>query len=510
MEKQMKDFYQYIDMVLRRKWLFIIPALLISLAGVFLAATLPPSYRSTTVIMVERQQVPEAYVTPTDKTPFNQRLNTMRQQVMSRPKLEKIINDFHLYQDIPSLNPFIAALKRVGINIKARPLTKEEMLDRMIGDIDARVIGGSSGDAFSISYTGTDPNVTMQVTNTLASLFIEENLKAREQYAEGTADFISNELENAKKDLETQEREVKAFKERYMGALPQELDANLRTLDRLQTELQSITVNEKSAEDRQVMLEAQLNQPLDASGPTGLPAPDALAVELQKQQHELARLLSIYNENYPDVIFTRKRINELKGLLVKSGDANGVKTKDLLPPEARNPVVYKDLMNAKAQADALKESEAQVRKQIKEYEKRVEVTPANEQRFANLSRDYNISLKNYQTLLEKKMNAKLSENLEKREKGERFTIIDPANTPEKPYKPNRVAIALVSVIGGFGAGIGLILLFEHLNPAFSRAEDLEEALKLPVLAVIPEFSSGRKVKSAKNLSLIKGKKAGAI
>lgn len=508
MEKQFKDIYQYIDLILRRKWLFIIPALLIAFTGAFLAATLPPYYRSTTVIMVERQQVPEAYVTPTDKTPFNQRLNTMRQQVMSRPKLEKIINDFHLYQDGPSLNPIAAVLKRVGFKIKTRPLTKEEMLDRMVSDIDARVIAGSSGDAFSISYTGTDPNITMQVTNTLASLFIEENLKAREQYAEGTADFLSNELENAKKDLENQEGHVKAFKEKYMGALPQELDANLKTLDRLQTDLQSITAGEKSAEDRLSMLEAQLNQPFEASA--GAAAPDTLAVEIQKQQRELTRLLSTYNENYPDVIIARKRIAELKGLVEKSNGTNEVKIKDLPPPEARNPLVYKDLMKVRAEVDSLKEREAQVRKQMKDYEKRVAVTPANEQRFAELSRDYNISLKNYQSLLEKKMNAKLSENLEKREKGERFTIIDPANTPEKPYKPNRFAIALISVFGGLGTGIGIVLLVEYLNPAFSRQEELEEALRIPVLAVIPEFSSGQKVKSVRNLSLIKGKKAGAL
>ncbi len=506
METQLKAFYRQLDVILRRKWLFIMPAVLISVVGIFLAETLQAYYRSSTIIMVERQQVPESYVTPADKTPFNQRLNTMRQQVMSRPKLEKIINDFHLYQNAPAGNPFVAVLKKIGINMNIKPLTKEEMLDKMASDIDARVIGGSSGDAFSISYIGTDPNVTMQVTNTLASLFIEENLKAREEYAEGTAEFLSHELDNARKGLESQEKAVKAFKEKYMGGLPQELDANLRTLDRLQSELLSITAAEKNSKDRKAMLEAQLNQSFDAPAS----APDSSALELRKQQHELARLLSIYNENYPDVIIAKKRVSELQALMKRSSGAGEVKVADVAPPEVRNPLVYKDLMNTRAELDSLREREKQVSKQIKDYEKRVELTPANEQKFDELSRDYNVSLKNYQTLLEKKMNAKLSENLEKREKGERFTIIDPANTPEKPYKPNRLAIAILSVFGGLGAGLGLVLLVEYMNPAFSRQEDLEEALRLPVLAIIPEFSSGKKTKSAKNLSLVKRKKAGAI
>ncbi len=518
MELQQTNFYYYFDMISRRRRLVIIPVLLCTFAGVLLAMTLPPYYRSTTTILVEKQQIPEAYVQSTDKTPFNQRLNTLRQQIMSRQKLERIINDFHLYQDGVSRNPLIVILNRLGLKIKTKPLSKEGILNRMADDVEAKVIGGSSGDAFSISYVGNDPNITMQVTNMLASLFIEENLKSREQYAAGTSDFLANELENAKRELEAQERAVRAYKEKYMGALPQELETNLRTLDRLQMELQSINIEEKNAEDRNLMLEAQLNQP--AGTPVSVSPvipPNPLAAELQKLQHDLAYLLSTYKENYPDVVIAKKRINELKQLLARSGknneqNANDKKNDEFeeVRPEVRNPELYNNMVAVKTHLANLKQREAEVRKQIKGFEKRVAETPANEQKFVDLSRDYNISLKNYQVLLEKKLNAKLSENLEKRQKGERFTIIDPANLPDMPFKPNRTVIALMGIIAGLGTGIGLVLFFEFINPVFRKPEDFEGVVDLTVLALIPMFSSVSRKKYGRNLGLVKEKKSGGL
>lgn len=501
MERVQTDIHYYIDLVSRRRWLIGVPTVVLTALGLALAVSLPSYYRSTTVIMVEKQQVPEAYVTPTDKTPFNQRLNTLRQQIMSRPKLEKIINDYHLYQDGLSGSPVTAALKRLGLNVKTGPGSKEGVLDRMSDDIDAKVIGGSAGDAFSISYSSTDPNVAMQVTNTLASLFIEENLKAREEYAEGTSDFLADELANAKKTLEIQERAVRAYKEKYMGALPQELDSNLRTLDRLQAELQTVVNEEKGDEDRRIILDRELGH-----SASGARVQNPLAGELAKLQENLASLLSMYKEDYPDVVMTRKRIKEIKALLAKNESESNQGELEEVRPEVRNPEVYNNLMSVKSRISALKLRESEIRKQLKSLEGRVEQTPANEQRFADLRRDYDISLKNYQTLLEKKLNAKLSENLEKRQKGERFSVIDPANLPEKPFKPRRTFIAIFGLAAGLGTGLGLAMLLDFMNPAFRRPEDFEGVLNLPVLAAIPEFSTARG--ASNGLKMVKGGKAG--
>lgn len=491
MQETLNQIKNYWEAVWRRKWLVILPVLLCTAASVFTAVRLPSYYRSTTTILVEHQQIPEEYVTPTNRTPFGQRLQTIRQQILSRPTMEKIIDDFHLYQGSGGGGGVSALINRVlGRKTTDAPV-KEAIIEQMGKDIEVSVIGGQRGDAFSISYTGTDPYLVMQVTSTLTSLFIEENLKVREQYAEGTSEFLTNELESAKKELESQERAVRNFKEKFMGGLPQQLETNLRTLDRLQLDLQNVRADIKNAEDRKILLESQLNQ--TASGTQQAPgvAVDPLAAELERLQHDLSTLLANYKENYPDVITARRRINEIKELMSRPKEAaKEKKLDDLAPPspDVRNPAVYNNLVTVKSQLATLRHREAEITKQIGFFEKRVEDTPAIEQKFADLRRDYDISLRNYQTLLEKKLHAKLSENLEKRQKGERFTIIDPANLPERPFKPNRPAVAFLGPLAGLGIGVGFVFLLEFFNPAFRKPEDFEGVLQIKVLSTIPEFS----------------------
>jgi len=495
MQETLNQIKKYLEAVWRRKWLVILPTLLFAAVSVFIAATLPSHYRSTTTILVEQQQIPEEYVTPTNRTPFGQRLQTIRQQILSRPNLKKIINDFNLYQNKGGGGWISGAMSRItGKEANDSP-AQEAVFEQMSRDIEVNVIGGQRGDAFSISYTGSDPYTVMQVTSTLASLFIEENLKVREQYAEGTSEFLTNELESAKKELDSQESAVRSFKEKFMGGLPQQLETNLRALDRLQMDIQNVRADIKSAEDRKILLESQLNQ--SASG-TLQEGPgvfvDPLAAELTRLQHDLGALLANYNENYPDVITTRRRIDELKALLSKPRERSGVNRDDslaTLSPEIRNPTAYNNLVTVKSQLAALRQREADIIKQIGFFDRRVENTPAIEQRFADLRRDYEISLRNYQTLLEKKLHAKLSENLEKRQKGERFTILDPANLPERPFKPNRPAVALMGPLGGMSLGVALVLLLESLTPVFRTREELSAEVDMPVLATIPLFASSK-------------------
>lgn len=467
------NFLSFLEAAYRRKWFVAAPVVLCTAAAAIVAVLLPSHYRSSTLILVEQQQVSTSYVTPTDATPFNQRLNTIRQQILSRPNLEKIIKNFDLYSG------------------DGTQLAKEDAIARLVSKIEVKLIGERRAeDAFSISFSGTDPYTTMQVASTLASMFIEENLKRREQYAEGTTGFLSDELEQAKSELEKQEQAVRTFKEKYMGGLPQQLEANLRTLDRLQLELQSVKLDLKSAEDKKALLESPLNQTNTMSAAPGAPA-NPLVSELESRQRELAGLLSAYNENYPDVIITRRRIEELRQLLTSSseGAQPAPQSNKVISAQVRNPEAYNNLLNAESQIKALKNRESDIRRQISMLERRVDATPANEQRFADLNRDYQISLNNYQSLLEKRLNARLAENLEKRQKGERFRIINPANLPERPYKPNRPLVVMAGAGIGAGIGFGLVFLLEFLNPAFKRPEDFEGVLDMDLLATVPAFDS---------------------
>ncbi len=498
MEQPKKTFFDQLAIFSYRKWLFIIPLMLGTAIGLAVSLTLPKYYSSMTLILAEEQQVPEQYVTPTDKTPFSQRLNVITQQILSRTKLQQIAREFNLYQSsTPSM------LSRISSFIfspqdEEHPLS-EDLIEGMRKDIKFEVVtdinpparrgaSGNAGNAFTITYTGRDPETTMKVTNTVASLFIEENLKVREQYAEGTSEFLSNELEKSKGEVEGYERAIKSFKEAHMGGLPEQLDSNLRTLDRLQIELQNVSANLKGAEDRRIFLEEQLR-----NSPAGQPP---LALELDRMRSELASLRSVYKEGYPDVQILKKRIADLDSQAEKNRPEGAA-------PDARNSTVYGELSTVKSQIGSLRQREAQIRRQISDYERRVEFTPANEQKQSDLMRDYRISLQNYQALLEKKLDARLAENLEKRQKGAMFRVIDPANLPDSPDRPNRLLITLLGALGGGSMGTGLVFLFEILNPAFRKPEDFDGML--PVLTSIPVFSQ-RPKREATKLTVIKGRK----
>ncbi|MFQ5432908.1 MAG: GumC family protein [Nitrospinota bacterium] len=529
MNQTQPDFFGYLDILFRRKWVFILCVMIGTAVAVFIAYISPAYYRSTTFILVEQQKIPAAYVTPTDSTPFEQRLSTIQQQVMSRTNLEKIINDFHLYGEDGKRQESgpIGKLKSIiWKEVETKP-AMESIVERMRKDIEIEVSGGNRrnvGEAFRISYVGVEPEITMQVTSTLASLFIDENLKIKEQYAEGTSKFLVKELEKAKKDLTAQEAAIRKFKERRMGALPEQLDANLRTLDRLQLELQSVSESLRNSHDRRALLEEQINRLSSGatlSGATttqpGTVQPgtarrgNTLKEELAGLKRELATLLSMYKENYPDVIVARSRIKELEEQIASPtpDDAEGGAAEQSVdsPPDQTSDT-YASLSEVKSQIASLKEREARIRAQIAARAKRVEDTPANEQKLAGITRDYEITRQNYQTLLEKKLNAKLAQNLEKRQKGARFRVVDPANFPERPFKPNRQMIVLFGVVGGAGAGIGFVLLLEFLNPAFRKPEDFIGVLDQPVLVSIPVFAVSRKNGSASRSKVSNKKRRG--
>ena len=266
MEQGNKNIYEQLMIFYRRKWMLIIPVFIgITLASL-VAYLIPSYYRSTTLILVEAQQIPDAYVKSTNMSPIEEQLNTIKQQVMSRTKLEEIIDSFNLYKKEDRVKRrWNSLLKIIGIG-QSGILTKEDKVEMMRNDIEVDIIKntigftkkGGGADAFSISYASTDPKTAQHVTSNLASFFINENLKIREQHAEGTSEFINSELEKAENELKEQEKKIKDFKEKNIGVLPEQLETNLRTLDRLQMELQNIQSTLKNAEDKKLFMEGQI------------------------------------------------------------------------------------------------------------------------------------------------------------------------------------------------------------------------------------------------------------
>lgn len=478
----------YIEIVIRRKWFLIVP-FIISIIGIIIAVVIiKPAYKSTTLILVEPQKVPESYVKATVTEEVQERLNTISQQVMSRTRLESVIKEFDLYRG------------------KKDKMGSEEVVELMRKNIEIDVKGDPKKkelSAFSISFIDKNPEIAMHVTNRLASLFIEENLKAREQQAEGTTEFLENQLQELKTGLEAHETQIKAFKERYMGQLPSQLETTLRTLDRLQLDLQTTNDLLRGAEERKIILEKQLAD-FNANVSNGTiveSSADPQRVRLIELQKALSQLSAIYTERHPDIIRIKNEIAEVeKGIKggkssEKSPEAGTAEIRRRVQTTSENSLymtLSNQLMDTDADIKGLKDKQKEITKNVSSLQGRVERIPSIEQKMSVLMRDYENTRTNYQSLLNKKLDAQLAESLEKRQKGEAFRILDPANLPTKPSKPDRMKIVLVGLALGLGGGVGFVFLLEYIDSSFRKPEDVYSVVGLPVLATVPRIGIGIK------------------
>ncbi len=501
---------EYLEIFWWRKWWFFLPVFLGTAIAIMVSYTLSPQYRSSTLILVEPQKVPSAYVSSTITSSVEDRLNTISQQILSRTNLEKIIREFGLYKP-NATKP--TGLERVATSIRRRvkdilastglyeqqdasAWVPARYVERMRNATEITVIGGGGKNAFTVAYSGTDPETVRRVTNTLASLFIEENLKIRERQAEGTTQFLAGELAIAEGELQRLEQRLKEFKERHKGALPEQLDANLRTLDRFQLQLQTINSTLRTAEEKRLFYAQQLQNDTDTLVPEGSvqPSQTPRGAELEQLRRDLVRLRAQFNDTYPDIVLLKNRIKEVKEQLTS---AQPVEDIAVGVPQVKSQVastLEAQMSLLDSEINALKESGVHVREQIAAYEKRLEATYENELKTFTLTRDYDISKGNYETILTKSLNAKMSENLERKQKGEQFRVLDPANLPTEPFKPDRTKIILLGGALSGALGAGVIFLLEFLQPSFRKPEDLQRSVELATLVIIPHNSVTQKKK----------------
>jgi polysaccharide chain length determinant protein (PEP-CTERM system associated) len=432
------------------------------------------------MIIIENQKVPEDYVKGVVTGTVEDRLLMIQQLLMSRMLLSQIIE---------TVKPYKYDEQGVGI---------DPLLEKMRKSIK---ITTTKNQAFVLSFSHESPFIAQKVTATLADLLIKENLNKREQLVEGANEFLSTELTRAKRELEEREKAISEFKQANMGELPQQMEANLRALDRLQVEIYTQNEAMTGLTTRLAMIEKAMNE-YEA---TGTPTTGVLAVPARKTgqrlstlkelERKLASLSAMYKPGYPDIIQLEDEIAKLK----ETPQENEAPTDELSEPAGRtvgaNPMdaylreLARQQNEAKAEIIAVKDRLGRLRAQFKEYEGRVERTPSREQRLMVLVRDYENMQKNYQSLLDKKLNARIAENLEKRQKGEQFRIIDPANVPEKPDKPDTLLIMLAGLVIGCGVGFGMALQLDQTTKSFNYPKEIEQFLDLPLLASIPFFST---------------------
>jgi polysaccharide chain length determinant protein (PEP-CTERM system associated) len=494
------DIRQYLEIALRRKWYIIIPLVCSTVISFGIYKYLPKVYQANTLILVQPQKVPEDYVRSTTTDSVINRLNTISQEILSRTRLEKVIEEFNLYAELRNKEPMegIVEKTRKAIEVKVQDNPRNER----------------SRNSFSISYQGTDPRTVMLVTNKLASLFIEENLRVRELQAEGTSEFLTKELGGMEDQLKRKEQEIRNYRERNMGQLPQQLDANLRILERLNQQLQTTSENLRASEDRSILVQNQIDYLkkretlLITKGPgknlvtssedTGSEQPtgDPLITQLNNLKRDLSNAQAKYTASHPDVIDLKRKIEKLEaniktrqGGLTEDNPATPV----LDPASKRLLAQYTDQFNeAQLEVRRLRAEVRNLKEQIALYQKRIEDTPKREQELVLLTRDYDLLKTNYQSLLDKKIQAQMAENLERKQQGEQFKILDPARFPETPIKPDRNKILLIGVMMGLMTGLGLTWLRESLDRSLHSVSDVEVYLAIPVIATIPNLQEEKK------------------
>jgi protein tyrosine kinase modulator len=512
-----EDLGHYISILQSRKKYFVIPAIVVLCLTILVALLLPSIYESSSTILIEEQQIPQEFVKSTVTGFADQRIQSLTQQILSRVKLWEIIQQFNLYADLKE------------------KLTREEIIEKMRDDIkldtiSAEVAPGQQKKrssnrpevtiAFSISYRGKNPLTVQKVSGTLASLYLEQNLKTREAQAQSTTQFLESELKQLQERIKTLGDKITAFKGQHEGLLPEQQEFNRQQAARLEMDIKQLDTSVRSAEERKIYIEGQLatvkpDTPLIGATGERVMAP---ADRLKALEVALADLQSKFSEDHPDVRKVRREIAELKKMVGQPGGgastrrqkltqlraelaakqgkysdqhpevkklkneiallektpATAIPAKKVTEPE--NPAYISlttQIKSADADIASLRSQQAGLREKLQMYRGRLEEAPKVEQEYMALVRDYQNATQKHQEVMNKILEARISEGMEEGQKGEKFTLIDPASFPEKPVSPKRWLIFLAGVIMSLGAGFGTVAVAEHLDHSVKTSDEPE-------------------------------------
>ncbi len=507
----------YWAMAKRRRWWMFLSIFLCWTIGWIAGRLVPASYVSEAVIGVEQQQVPEQYVVPNvNNNDLQNRMQTMTQQILSRPRLQATIDRFHLYPESHGLSSLLQPadpVEHMRKDIKIELATPEKPAPGRLAPPPT---------AFKIHYAANSPELAQRVNSELTSMFIEENLKSQQQLSQSTTDFLSSELANARAKLDQQEAKVRDFKAKHFGDLPSQVQANVSILTGLQGQLQSVQVALDNARQQGLYLES-IKQQYDSADKSqnsqdSLVSSATLNKELMNLRLRLADARSKYTEDYPDIASLKDKIAKTEALKKQMEEANTSGRKsdnasdnssdksndNVASTEEVRPGSLTSIMQIRSQ---IKANELQVKnfqkraenleEEISKYRARLNLTPATEQELGDISRGYDESKANYDSLLKKQDQSQLATSLEQRQQGGQFSILDPSSLPDSPAVP----IALMCSLGGLAVGIflgfGLAAFMELTNVVIRQENDLIEVVPTRVLVGIPHLSvpgeQGRRV-----------------
>jgi polysaccharide chain length determinant protein (PEP-CTERM system associated) len=476
----------YWKMLSRRRQTIFFTALVVWVVACGVAWLLPPRYRSEASILIQQPTVPKHYVLPNIESDPEQELQTLQQRVLSRSRLQRIIDDLHLYSGgVAALMP-------------------GDAVEKMRKDIDVELTQTDSRppqlSGFTISYAGYKPGLVQQVASRLTSLFVEENLQSRQRQSENTTEFLDRQLQDARVNLNEQTQKVKAFKAQFVGQLPGELQSNLQILNGLQIRLQQANESLNRSEQQKLYLTSMLSAYRAApslaltGGATAPGTPAEVDAELIRLQSQLADMKSRYTDKHPAVLQVSDEISKaekLKAELLKDQDDDSG-----LPLSRGVAEIKSQLKGADLDIQNRKKEIAALQSEMRQYENRLNETPVREQQLADLTRDYDQSRRTYEDLLGRKNDSAMATDLEKAQQGEQFAVLDSPSFPASPYFPNRLLVTLGGLAIGLVAGLAFAFTREALDDSIHTEKEVNAISKTPVLISIPPLHTARDIGSA--------------
>ncbi|BCA54145.1 putative Lipopolysaccharide biosynthesis protein [Nitrospira sp. KM1] len=482
----------YLKIIKNHKWLVILPIILSVGVAWVLCLWLPKSYRSSTLLHFEEQKVryvkgvdaPTTEAVPDKLEAVQSGINKMRQVLYRRELLIQVAQEFHLYgydkeYSSPALEEGIVGSMRDSVKIetpKESPFLK-------------------------VSFVASDPVMARDVTARMAELFIQEIASSRVGIAESSSEFLQHELDKLKLQLEAKEKTLAQFKASHLGALPEQMESNLRAIDRLEAESTAQHEGEKALNTKLASVDKAIREYEDPGNEMSSKraARDPRIARINELERTLLSMQAVYKESYPDLAMIRNEIRKLQSMTTEeyiglnsgpedSENASSVRgrKKALDPYKAELLKQREDILG---QLELISVRKARIASEVKKYEGRLEKTSLHQQELMVTQRDYDNLQKSYQALLDKKMNVSMAGELEKKRQGTQLRIIDPATLPRLPEKPNILLIMLGGLGVGCALGLGGAFGLELLRRGYVSAEEVEVGLGLPVISSISNYKS---------------------